>query len=281
MTGNSANPPSVGEPITVGSAAELIGAVLALQDRREPLGPPFWYRGQGGQVPQLKPAVLRDWFQQRARELDPHDSDAAGTGLTELELELNREFRRRGAWLLPRDASLVDVYFLTQHHGLPTRLLDWTINPLAALFFAATNGRDSDGVVVAILPGEAHGADEPQPGGIARGPFEMRSREVVATIASLFGEGPPPHPAPILPVLPDVRAGRMLQQGSCFTLHGPGSAPIAENAAIRLTVPREAKAAIERQLHSLGVSWATLFPDLDHLSREMRSIWQLLDDRVA
>ena len=43
-----------------------------------------------------------------------------------------------------------DLYFAVQHFGMPRRLLDWSTNPLAALFFACDGGEAEDGYVYAM-----------------------------------------------------------------------------------------------------------------------------------
>jgi hypothetical protein len=103
-----------------------------------------WYRGHGDHAYRLWPGVYRDDF---TRSSDAFYGGGPEKKRLNLEREMLSEFRTSGATLVNAN-SIVDVYFMAQHYGMPTRLLDWTTNPLTALFFAVQENTASDGELV-------------------------------------------------------------------------------------------------------------------------------------
>lgn len=156
------------------------------------------------------------------------------------------EFMRQTRSLLPhlpRDDW--EWLSLARHYGMPTRLLDWTENAAAALFFAVEcpNGGVDSAVWCSERPSEAD---------ITKSPFEVDH-------IYLYN---PPHIAP-----------RITAQSACVTVHPTdyiGKRYDWRRKLVKVIVPAQSRGRIRATLRAHGIHMASLFPEPAGIAEEIR-----------
>lgn len=220
-----------------------------------------WFRGQAEKDWKLEPAVYRPTF--------PAKTDGERLGF---ERQLSQDFRVQSAGLVGREASDAELYFLQQHYRMPTRLLDWTANPLAALYFAAKDKQKSDGALYLMDAFDlvtTQKAEKFQGVATSRHPTFTNALKRITWWDDGFK-----FPDFILPVRPDHFEKRVVLQRSYFTFHVPSHPRLttAENKSLRtFVVPSGAKPDLMEELLLLGIDDFSIYGDLESLSRRLRT----------
>ncbi|RIL84708.1 FRG domain-containing protein [Staphylococcus cohnii] len=144
-----------------------------------------------------------------------------------------------------------DMLTIAQHHGLATRLLDWSFNPLVAAYFAVKDFEDCDVVIYPYLKKSDINVKEVHP-------FESKW---------------------IKKVKPNGLATRVVRQSGIFTIHDQPTASIEDNISkneelTKIIIDKKYRTRLREELSYYGINELSLFPDLDGLANHVNWIME-------
>jgi|RhiMetdeSRZDD1v2_1073273.scaffolds.fasta_scaffold515039_2 FRG domain len=255
----------------------------------------LWFRGESEKYATfLRPELYRP---RKGLDLKPIPE------LLDIEMNLYEHFQRCAFQLLnegiPDEYYSWDSYFLMQHHGAPTRLLDWSDGALIALHFAVRNKAKDDlcpkDPLVYVL----------EPDRLKEKILALPEIEIVKSKWQAYVEKFPSHDlpkdewersylppdddedrieleipkVPLLLQFPHITR-RVAAQRSRFMVLGTDPNWLAEESQKpdspikEIIIDGSFSYKIRLALRDSGVTESVIFPDLDGLGRELRQLWE-------
>jgi hypothetical protein len=178
-----------------------------------------------------------------------------------MEQRFLHQFRRYSFAFYGRTLNEWEALFVARHHGLPVRLLDWSANPLSALFFACeywSTELPPDAKIWLLVPSKHIPDSYINIFDVAIGPFDVQGIRLI-------------YPMEVAPRLNAQSALFTIQQDPWTPLDKTDVSRLPDSCVDVLTlieypIPAKSKGYLLKELNDLQISRRTLFPDLDGLS---------------
>jgi len=236
---------------------------------------PFVYRGMANAANDLRTSLTRLASRREVARLESH---------------LLRNFRKYARADAAAGDSLWNWLALAAHHGLPTRMIDWTYSPFVALHFATADlsQYDEDAVVWCVDHGETN----------RRLPRKLR-RELDNEGASVFSVDMLNEAAQSLQELqalakepfvvflePPSLDDRIVTQFALFSLMSNADMPMDTwleqhgDVSRRVIIPAEMKWEVRDKLDQAGITERMLFPGLDGLTSWLTRYYMPRSEKV-
>ncbi len=241
-------------------------------------GSSLWYRGCGSDKDQLLPTLFR------------HKKLKTADELSGLERDLMTRFRQRS---IPYHArSLSDDWealFFMQHYGVPTRLLDWTENPLIALHFAlmsAVRNATKTPRLRFAAPATVWVLNPREWNRHALKHVRFEGSVLTPDDDALKGYKPVPrfagmHNQPVA-LYGAHNSGRIVAQQGVFTIFGRDTTPMEKvfvqggfpgRSLMKISIPKSVISSLRAAVLGHGITESVVFPDLEGLASETRRVF--------
>jgi len=194
------------------------------------------------------------------------------------EERIVRIFQRKAHLFLehvPAESDAFQWLALMQHHGAPTRLLDFTWSPFVAAFFALERTTTA-AAVWALYPPEIWRVKHKFPARKGLVPGDMLNLRIPDNYTRFFLGNAVPF---VVTGEPNVMNQRLVAQSGTFVVPGILSRPVEdvlamypnpERTVVKFVLNTTAiREEAMRSFYSMNITNATLFPGLDGMARSL------------
>ncbi len=204
------------------------------------------YRGVSSNHYKLIPSIGRDKHKKKNATLTIDD-----------EKLIFRHFLQYSKSFIKENHDYMNLLAIAQHHGLPTRLLDWTFNPLVAAYFAVEKD------IIQIVN---HKKIKYSLIYVYEKPKEAKINEEYVKFEDIFVDK-------LEFFIPNHNHQRIINQNGLFTIHPYKDEKWMElsgNEIVAIPIKLSYRRHLRKLLNRLGVNQSTIYPGLDGVSTHIR-----------